>query len=99
MRTPKNKSPGVLGAPRGFITVRRAMEIGQCSEPTVRRLIRRRTIGVIRVRHRVLLREAELRLWLKPRPYTPEKPTPKCAGWNDKLRTELAQAGQEGATP
>jgi len=59
--------------PRGYLTVRRAMEIANCSESTVWRLIRNRQVGVQRVRSRVVIREADLRIWLKPRTYLPER--------------------------
>ncbi|SRR5712692_10387343 len=64
------------GRPAGFITFRRATALAQCSESTIRRLIRRRGVQVVRWRHRVLLRESDLRAWLKAKPYQPAKQGP-----------------------
>lgn len=64
------------GKPAGFVTVRRATAIAQCSEATIRRLVRRKGVEVVRWRSRVLVREADLRAWLKAKPYVPAKQGP-----------------------
>lgn len=74
--------PPPPGCPPGFITIRQAMKIAKCSESTIWRLVYTRRVGSARVRRRVLLRRADLHLWLKPRTYTPE-PTAPGRGWGE----------------
>lgn len=61
------------GRPEGYVTVRRAMEIAQCSEPTMRRWIQKRRVSVIRWRDRTLICEKDLRNWSRVRRYRPRK--------------------------
>jgi len=68
--------PPPPGTPRGYVTVRRAMEVAGVSEPTIWRWIRTQLVAVQRVRSRVVLREADLRILIRPRRYVPERNQP-----------------------
>ncbi len=70
---PRDHHPLPPTRPAGYVTVRRAMEILQCSEPTIRRLIYRRRVGVINWRYRVLIREKDLHQWSRVRRYRPRQ--------------------------
>jgi excisionase family DNA binding protein len=82
------------GKPAGYVTVRRAIALAQCSEPTIRRLIRRRGVQVVRWRHRVLLKEADVRAWLKAKPYQPAKQGPLYP----RQKPHAAESGAESNT-
>jgi hypothetical protein len=57
------------GKPPGYVTVRRAMEIAQCSEPTIRRLMAKGRVRLVRWRYRTLLSEKDLQAWSRVRRY------------------------------
>jgi hypothetical protein len=61
------------GKPQGYITVRRAMDIAKCSEPTIRRLIGKGRVKVVRWRDRVLILEKDLAEWSRIRTYRRRK--------------------------
>ena len=64
------------GKPSGYITVARAMEIAQCSEPTIRRLIMKGRVRCARWRYRSLLSEKDLQAWSRVRRYRRKKAVP-----------------------
>jgi hypothetical protein len=82
------------GKPAGFVTVRRATDIAQCSEATIRRLVRRNGVAVVRWRSRVLVRERDLRTWLKAKPYEPAKQGPVYA----KAKPPASEFSAESST-
>ena len=61
------------GRPKGYVTVARAMEIAQCSEPTMRRWIHKGRVAVVRWRHRTLICEKDLLDWSRVRRWRPRK--------------------------
>jgi excisionase family DNA binding protein len=61
--------------PQGFITVARAARLAQCSKITIRRLIAKRRITVVRWRDRVLIEEKDFAEWNRVRKYR-RKPRP-----------------------
>jgi len=77
----KQKKPSAVAAgwPPGLLTVREAMNLAQCNQVTIRRLIRRRKLGALRWKHLVMVKEAGLRRWLRARRYRPLKPAPVWA--------------------
>jgi len=86
------------GKPAGFVTVRRATDIAHCSEITIRRLVRRRGIEVVRWRSRVLLRESDLRAWLKAKPYEPAKQGPHYMKAKPRAPESPTEPSMVGAT-
>jgi hypothetical protein len=75
--------------PGRLITVNAAAERIGRTPMTIRRMIRRKLLQAVLVGHTVMVLERSVESYLRPRPYKPQKPTPVCAGWNDKLRDEL----------
>src|SRR6267143_2035013 len=99
MRKLKHRWAEPRGKPSGYVTVRRATELARCSEPTIRRLIRRRGVAVVRWRHRVLLREADLRAWMKAKPYQPAKQGPLYPRSKPQGSPSPGEPTPVGATP
>jgi hypothetical protein len=70
---PQDYRTNPRGRPEGYVTLRRAAEICQCSQTTISRLVAKRRLHVIRWRYRTLVREKDLREWSRPRRYLPMK--------------------------
>jgi excisionase family DNA binding protein len=64
------------GKPPGYLTIRQAMDVAQCSQPTIRRLIRKDRVRVVRWRYRILLNEADLKAWSRVRRYRLKRAVP-----------------------
>jgi excisionase family DNA binding protein len=86
-KKPQSKAEVELGP---LLTIREAAQRLRRNPMTVRRLIRARKLQAVLVAENVMVVERSLQDYLRPRPYAPQKPAPVCAGWNDKLRAELA---------
>lgn len=71
MKKPSTRSSHVNPQPKppGYLTVRQATRLAECSAMTIWRLIQRRRVRVIRWRSRVLLSEADLCEWSRVRRY------------------------------
>src|SRR2546425_11615044 len=80
-----------------LITIAQAAERLRRKPMTVRRLIHRGKLRAVLVGYQVMVVERSVEEFLRPLPYKPQRPTPACAGWNDKLRAELQQAQESQA--
>lgn len=99
MRKPRKRRRSPANDPGSLITVNAAAaRIGR-TPMTVRRMIRRKRLQAVLVGDTVMVRERSVEIYLRPRPYEPQKPVPVCAGWNDKLRDELRSAGAQESQP
>jgi hypothetical protein len=76
------------GKPPGYVTVRRAMEIAQCSEATIRRLMAKGRVRLVRWRYRTLLSEKDLQAWSRVRRYRRRTRAPAAAPSPSELVTQ-----------
>lgn len=85
--------------PGPLLTLGQAAERLSRKRSTVRRLIRAKKLSAVLVGPEILVTERSLVDYLRPKPYAPQRTAPACAGWNDKLRAELAAQQSAGAEP
>ena len=87
------------GRPPGYVTVRRAMEIAQCSEPTIRRLMAKGRVRLVRWRYRTLLSEKDLQAWSRVRRYRRRPHLPAAVPSPSELVTQPITTQQAEAQP
>ncbi len=93
MKKSKARQSRGINPPGRFLTLKEAAQRLGRQVGTVRRLIARGRLHAMLVAHNVMVPEDAVTEFLAPRPWKP-KPAPVCAGWNDKLREELARREQ-----
>jgi excisionase family DNA binding protein len=99
MNTKKRSRRTMRETPPALLTIPQAAERLRRKPPTVRRLIHAGKIKAVLVGQNVMVVEASVTEYLRPRPYVPQKPMPVCAGWNDTLRAKLARTQEPEKAP
>jgi excisionase family DNA binding protein len=98
--TKRGKTTRRLGPLAGrFLTITEACERLGRTRATIRRLIRSKKLVAALVGSEVKVSETSVQEYMRPRPYKPQRGTPVCAGWNDKLREQLRRGQAGEATP